>query len=95
MATVGEVKIIVERLDEKVEAMTVQLAAHMATDKANTEKLTALWQDVHGDGNGKRGIRRELDDVKHVMSRYERLSGIITAAAITSAVTAAVGLILR
>lgn len=95
MATVKEVKEIVERLDEKLEAITVQLAGHIASDKANAERLTTLWEAIHGNGNGKRGIRRELDDVKRFMDRYERLSGIITAAAITSAVTAIVGLIFR
>lgn len=95
MATVKEVKEIVERMEDKVGVLSVQLAAHIAADQANLERLSELWGSIHGDGNGRRGIRRELDDVRRIMERYERLSGIITAAAITSAITAAIGIFVR
>lgn len=99
MTNIAEMKGIAERLEQKMNESAIQMATHMAVDQANTEKLSKLWSDVHGDGNGKRGIRRELDDVKYVMRRYESLSGLITAAVITSVITSVitvvVGLIIK
>lgn len=95
MATVAEVKVVIDTLSLKVDSLSARIIEHTAADEANRSLLLELKNDVRGDGNGKRGIRRELDDVQRTLARYERVTGVATAAAVTAAISALVTMVIR
>lgn len=95
MPTVAELKELLVELSKKIDVLADRVTAHHAVDAEKCKQIEELRAAVFGDNNGKKGIRRELDEMKWLIGRYERVTGIASAAAITSAVAAAVTLLFK
>lgn len=102
MATINEVKTLIEALAAQVKEIDSKLDQHSLADAAMSvaannrqAAIDQLKSDVYGDGNGKKGIRREMDDVQRVVDQWKRITAIASGAAITSAVATLMALIFR
>ena len=70
MATNAEVLKVVEKIDEKLDALTESVIVHHAQDEDKCKKLDQLYIDIHG--NGKRGMKVEIEQLKAWMGDQEK-----------------------
>lgn len=99
--TNAEIKVIVEQLSEQMKSfiekfddLNKAVISHHALDAEKCAKIDMLFQDVHGDGNGKKGIRRELDRVLEFIDTAKRFMWIVIGATATTVIGAIITIIL-
>ena len=100
-ATIGEIKVIVQsmaqqfdRMDGKFDELSKSVIAHHALDVEKCKILDQLHMDIHGDGNGRKGIRRELDSIMAFVESARKVMWVAVGGAITSVIGAFVSWIM-
>lgn len=89
--TIGEIKILVEtlteqfaKMDSKFDALSTSVTEHHAKDLDKCAKIDQLYMDIHGDGNGKKGLRREVDAILAFMEGRRKMDWIVIGAAVSA-----------
>jgi uncharacterized protein YfkK (UPF0435 family) len=87
-----EIKVLIQQLAIKLEILNNSVAIHQALDTEKSHKIDQIFMDIHGDGNSKKGIRRELDRVLDFIESTRKFVWIIVSAAVTSVVAALIAI---
>ena len=82
MATNTEVLQAIQKLDCKVENLNDSVVAHHAVDAEKGKILDKLYLDIHG--NGKKGMKLEMEELKAWMGGSKKLAWIMVTAAVGS-----------
>lgn len=72
----------IEKLSDKLDVLSKSVEVHHALGREECKKLDQLFEDIHG--NGKLGLRRDVDDLQRWMGGSKRLTWIIATACVGS-----------
>ena len=82
-----------KNLNTKVDGLSLELTAHLARDESLRKDVSDLKVDVNG--NGKSGLKADVKTLMEWMGSSKWFGRVVAAAAITTAISAIVMLILN